>query len=869
MQREKKYEYAISVVMPLYNMEKYLPDAMYWLLRQTIGIEHMQIIMINDGSPDGVDAICRKYAAMYPKQIIYKEKKNGGVSSARNMGIPLIKGKYATFLDADDHWSITAFETVIAFLEKHKTVDVASCRILHEGDAEGRPHPLDFRFRDGARIVNLWDEPNMIQSTIGNVIFRSEAIQNHRFNERLTVGEDSFFTNSLLLERMKVAIIDNAFYYYRKNADFKALHKSYLKQKENYTVLPKELYGDAFFGESLRRYGEVIPYVQSVVFYDMKWRGNRPWAIQILTEEEMDDYVETLHDLLQWIDDQVIRGAKGITQYRKYLFLQLKYQKNLLRCAEVKKCKLYYDGTQILDLRGKDVCRIKTIQVNSNWIRISGITKAIFREDVIMYVKDNEDNYFHVSLTRYPKSDETDIRGETLIPAFLFEFEVPTDPRRKYGIYVGVEENTVLLRPSFYSSLELKRGMEHSYFVQHGVIIKWDDKKLKFGVYKDCKRTRIASEFRYGKELIEKKGAAETVRIRSHALTRRKYWDKPELKKQVAFLSVRSNDKMEPNLQAVYDEVNAKKIHFIKMRPYDEKSQVKAWKYFSGSKVIVTDDYYYLLRAYGKKEGQKVAQIWHACGAFKKFGADGTSLTPQEEFLFHADYDYVTVSSEAVRGIYANAFQIDESKVHADGCPRTDRLLDPVYREKKEKKVLRSYPDLKGKTVIVYAPTFRDLPGLKKSKFVPELDFQKVSEALGGDTVMCICPHPVMTEPILARKYPNIYEVRDFGTMDVLLLADLLITDYSSVIFEYSLLHKPMVFYCYDYDTYNRDFYIDYERDLPGKIFYKQDELLSYLEKSNFDVDKSQDRFTEKYMSACDGHSAERVAHAVEALLQD
>ena len=116
-----------------------------------------------------------------------------------------------------------------------------------------------------------------------------------------------------------------------------------------------------------------------------------------------------------------------------------------------------------------------------------------------------------------------------------------------------------------------------------------------------------------------------------------------------------------------------------------------------------------------------------------------------------------------------------------------------------------------------------------------------------------------MTERILPETYDNILEIRDTATMDMMLVSDLLITDYSSVIFEYSLLNKPIVFYCYDYDSYERDFYLDYERDLPGELLRTQEELTAYLRQEDYTVSEKQEAFVTKYMGACDGHSTERL----------
>ena len=132
---------------------------------------------------------------------------------------------------------------------------------------------------------------------------------------------------------------------------------------------------------------------------------------------------------------------------------------------------------------------------------------------------------------------------------------------------------------------------------------------------------------------------------------------------------------------------------------------------------------------------------------------------------------------------------------------------------------------------------------------------------MGDNTVFIIAPHPVMTEKILSKTYPNIQEIRDISTGDLMFVSDLMVTDYSSVIFEYALLNKPIVFYCYDKAIYNRGFYLDYDHDLPGEIFEDYESFAGYLEHPEKQiVTEKHQKFIEKYMSACDGHSTERIA---------
>ena len=135
--------------------------------------------------------------------------------------------------------------------------------------------------------------------------------------------------------------------------------------------------------------------------------------------------------------------------------------------------------------------------------------------------------------------------------------------------------------------------------------------------------------------------------------------------------------------------------------------------------------------------------------------------------------------------------------------------------------------------------------------------------------VFVIRPHPVMTEAILHEQYPNILEVRDFSTNDLMFVSDLMVTDYSSVIFEYSLLKKPILFYCYDLAVYNRGFYLRYPEDLPGDVIQTQRELERRLCSEEWNkLSGSYDGFVKRYMSACDGHSSERIAKLINQYME-
>lgn len=343
---------------------------------------------------------------------------------------------------------------------------------------------------------------------------------------------------------------------------------------------------------------------------------------------------------------------------------------------------------------------------------------------------------------------------------------------------------------------------------------------------------------------------------------------KKPLKNQVLFISPRADGHLEGNAKALYPFIKGKKVICAKRLPHDRTTALQMTEEILTSKVIITDDYVKYLRYFPLRPQQRVIQLWHACGAFKKFGQRGTNMSLPEDKATHAQYNLVCVSGENLRSIYADAFDINYNKVKALGTPRTDDYFNKRLINKIKRKIYLHHPGFIGKSIIVYAPTFRDV-GCDRSEFHPELDFDRLSKDLLPNQLLLICPHPVMKNDILPKKYKNIRVMRDFSTNDYMLLSDMLITDYSSVIFEYALLRKPIAFFCYDLATYDRGFYLNYPDDLPGDVYANQVELTEYLtHPERHVITDKMNAFIQKYMSACDGHSCERIAGLINSYME-
>lgn len=258
----------------------------------------------------------------------------------------------------------------------------------------------------------------------------------------------------------------------------------------------------------------------------------------------------------------------------------------------------------------------------------------------------------------------------------------------------------------------------------------------------------------------------------------------------------------------------------------------------------------------------KVVQLWHGTGTIKRFGQDvNTGTLKKLEYRANQRITHLIVNSEAVKKEYASAFAVDPSRIYVIGNPRTDRMLDKQYLTKKVEQFYRDYPEMKEKRCILYAPTFRDT---EVSAPKLHLDLQKTADSLGKEDVLFIRLHPHIAthlkETLEGWKEKGIYNVSEYPEIATLLAAaEVLITDYSSIVFEYCLLERPMLFYAYDlkeFEQTGRSFYRDYRSFVPGPVIETEEELLSCLKEQKYPQKES---FVRENFPFLDGNATSRL----------
>lgn len=275
-------------------------------------------------------------------------------------------------------------------------------------------------------------------------------------------------------------------------------------------------------------------------------------------------------------------------------------------------------------------------------------------------------------------------------------------------------------------------------------------------------------------------------------------------------------------------------------------------KYPTAGTVVICD-YFLPIASCNKKKKTKVVQLWHGCGAFKKFGYNSKEDIP-EGYVgdVHKNYSLVTVSGEGAIKPFETAMILGaENVIKPIGVSFTDRLYDENYIGLCRDRFRFEHPNAVGKKVILWAPTFRG--NAKKKK--------RQQEQTPGEAYVNL----LMEDDryyVIKSLHPHMHQENRMSTSELLCCADMLITDYSSVFFEYLLMDKPMIFFAPDFDTYRetRGFYLDY-KTLPGIVLTLDTDLRPHVEEAFASDSFAEQRaaYRETYMSACDGCATKRI----------
>ncbi|PWG01107.1 CDP-glycerol--poly(glycerophosphate) glycerophosphotransferase [Levilactobacillus bambusae] len=290
------------------------------------------------------------------------------------------------------------------------------------------------------------------------------------------------------------------------------------------------------------------------------------------------------------------------------------------------------------------------------------------------------------------------------------------------------------------------------------------------------------------------------------------------------------------------------------------------------ARVLFCDNYYAFLGGLAHPHKMRIVQLWHANGAIKQFGWEDPATSTRssaDQRRFQAVYDqfdeYV-VASKMMARVFENSYHVPASRMEYLGYPRSDRLFNAKWRKRAQKRVYRLAPELKGRRVLLYAPTYRE--GI--TYHAPK----GMREALLADpnAIAVVKLHPLLTSSQAQLTYEFGSRVKFYDqltTTDLLTVAETVVTDYSSVAFDYSLLPNAhsLLFFMFDLDDYQNNPGI--QKDLLDWLPSEPLKTVDDLEHAVV-LDSATDfkDFNQNWNTYNDGHATKRVTARYLALLQ-
>ena len=285
-------------------------------------------------------------------------------------------------------------------------------------------------------------------------------------------------------------------------------------------------------------------------------------------------------------------------------------------------------------------------------------------------------------------------------------------------------------------------------------------------------------------------------------------------------------------------------------------------------RAVVLDSYCIVVGLLRDRIRVPIIQIWHSLGNMKRFGYtafgtdEGHSEATARLMHMHEGYDAIATSSLSFADEFAAAFNAEPTKLFEAPLPRVDLLLDEQHRTRQREAILAAYPQLRGRETIVYCPTFRKQPAANEAEaaaaLIDAVDFDRFN--------FVYKPHPVSKQVI---DDPRVTTVPG-GQFDALFAADVIISDYSTVIYEAGLLNIPVYLYAYDWDTYRekRGLTIDFENDVPALFAGDPHAIMDAIESSAFDHDAFQTFVRRNIALPSRGTCTEQLCERILALAE-
>ena len=843
-----------SIIVAVYNSEPYLRETVESLIAQDFGFSRVQLILVDDGSRDQSGAICDEYAAKWPQNIEVIHKQNGGVSSARNAGLERAQGTYVNFTDSDDMLSPEALSRVYAFFSEHgDEVDLVSIPMVFFEGKTG-DHPLNHKFARGSRVISLEEEWQCIQMACNSSFIKKSVLAELRFDERLSYAEDANLVQRVLLKKQKLGVVAQAAYHYRiRGKGAPSLLQRSLQNPVWYLPTVK-YFSQSVFRLAQEELGRIPRFLQFAVMYDMQWRIRQTEIPDgVLSPEDKQEYLEIIRALIRRIESCVILEQKQLTLTHKLHVLRIKYGDTLSAG--------YTDSDIILQAGGEDVFALSKLWGNFEFLKIS--EKSLTLEGTIPVFPLLRDPLLLARINGTPagssplKARKPPLsHGEEIVPQCEFRISIPAERfsgKHSLRLFLLAEGTEVPLGNwNYVGFFPLTRKYKRCCYAKNGLLVSRANGGLS--VQRAGALQRWKRELAFLRELWKTKDAytrkAIPVRILApilRKLRRRPLW-------LISDRGMKAGDNGEAffrYMRAEHPEIDARFVIHANCADYSrmrELGPVLKKGSFRYKLLMLSCDY--IISSQGEAD------------VFDPFYRDNTpcrDLVVDRRFIFlqhgitkddlsswlkrsNKDiYGFITAARPEYLSILQGDYGYSEKEVWLTGFPRFDRL----FSSENDPKQITVCPTWRQAVMGPFDPEtgIRSvLPSFYTSSFLQFYRSLLNDERLLGEARrlgyrIAFFPHPNLWPYIsLFEANPDVRLLgSDCEYRDVFANTSLLLTDYSSTVFDFAYLRKPVLYAQFDREqffdgshSYTKG-YFDYEQDGFGEVEYDLDSTVSRL----------------------------------------
>ncbi|MCI9177671.1 MAG: glycosyltransferase [Clostridia bacterium] len=842
-------KYDVSVVIAVYNSEKYLKECIDSLVNQNYLFEKIQVLLIDDGSTDNSYQIGKEYEEKYSNIKIIKQS-NKGVSAARNQGLKIAEGKYIMILDSDDFISENTIKNLVKFMDENEQIDIASYTMKNYREGKVTEHYRNSLYTLGTGIYNIEMFPHLSQATI-NIIFRNQFEKNELYDEKMTLAEDEKFNTQYIMKKGLIGYCKAATYFYRKHQN------SVSSTSQNpYYCFDQFMEYFEYLIRTYTKEGKLSKYIQGLILQMIKWRLTADLLLPYhLEAQAYEEAINRLKKVLNHIDIDTILDKTNMEIYHKMYFLKLRGVTYDLAAGYGPNSVLLNNGKIVYAEKEMDLV-FNRFKIRDGKIYMLGFIKSPICEAIKpnLYISINGEDKIELPLEESNfEYYGTNVKTNTF---YKFEYELPIEGTDTFKFYIKVIDNYMPVKLVLTDWCAINTRLERTKILVDDNIIEVKKAEGLFKVEREVskkKKKLVKKQL----EKLYKKINPKINYYRALAKTKKTIWLYCDRKGVIdnAYYQFKNDIQKKDGIERYYI-IDGKKEEYkgyftgkeLRKNTIQKNSYRHKIIFLRSSKIITSFTSINEYSPFKKKALSWYMDLLKYELVYLQHGVLYAKLIRMYAKEF-TQIDKIVISSEFEKKNFIENYKYTENDLIESGMPRFD-IENPIPDRKN--KILfapswRAYlignPPINGKRTIK-EKVFLD------SKFYKTIDKflqdKRLEKALKEHNITLEFKlHPIF-EPYKKLFKTNIDNIKIVDGVVKNEEYNLFITDYSSFQFDFARLKTPMIYYIPDETEFRAGLHTYRELDLPleeafGDVVNTPEKLIDKIEnyiKGDFKVEE-------------------------------